>query len=226
MITLLILSSLVFSPHSPAAIDPVFSCAPPSQLRVRAKSCGDNSEYTDAAKACLDRYDAQVSATRARLAKSLEPGLAASAQQGSMKNASGDYSAAVSELKRLATQGEKLHLQLKGYKSEVVLPDEFGQLGPRFQPGFALRTNHCYSDTQKLLGTYTKLMESRSKEVSLIARIAGQLQRRTRKGEGNLSSVLPLLSGGKVSSGAPLGAKPAAKEKASTITGKVKKNPK
>ncbi|HEY8278078.1 MAG TPA: hypothetical protein VIH99_00550 [Bdellovibrionota bacterium] len=215
--------ALLFSSAAQAEIQ----CASASALRPKVKECAQNGIYTEAAHSCVDRYESLIADSRSSLTQALERLALADKQSQAMTSAETAYDAVLDELKELAALGLRLQEAVSAYQQEVVLPEDFASLaGTGFSAKVFLDNNPCYRSTQDLIATYSKLLGSRAKELELTGKIAGQLKRKTLKGEKGLdaSTILPMLSPGSVSSTAP-NVKPVKHppQKQSDITGTKKK---
>jgi len=191
----------------PATSQAAFDCASPALLRQGVKACDGNSSYSDAARICEDRYEAEIAAARTSLAQALTKVSSSDKQAKGLDNAKAGYDTAIARLRELVSLGKKLQAQIDTYKNEVVLPEDFGSVT---QTGFSakvfLDNNPCYKSTQDLLKLYSSLMGSRAQELELTAKIAQALASKAFKGEVSLTpeEIMPLLTNPK----APAGGKP------------------
>lgn len=196
------------------------SCDPPAALQARAKECADNIVYARAAKACLERFDAAVLAAQKTVAESLKGLSAPGRQAAELENAKKTYDSALRTLRGLAARGKILEKQAQGYENEVFFPEDFGHTG--MPASKFLAEQPCYSETQKLVKQYSRLLGLSAQQLEITAQISEELAKKALKGEGGLSGqdLQPLL-GGKTPAPGIKGALPKPKDKGreSTITG-------
>jgi len=204
---------------------PAVTCPNVKEVRKLVKSCGDNSDYSDAARRCLDRYDAAIKKAQAALKVALEKVSSADRQSQSMEHAKAGYQEAIATLKALVASGKALQADVASYKNEVVLPEDFDGIGDTgFDPQVFLDNNSCYKDTQDLIASYSELIGLHAKELEISAKIAEALAAQTFHSETDLKAgaAAPKAAATKGVGAAPSNGKPAENGK-SDITGTEKK---
>jgi hypothetical protein len=169
-----------------------FSCENPIVLRKLVKECNQNFAYSNAAKKCISNFETAVTAARKNLDLILSKISKSEKQSAGLANAKTAYEKAVATLLNLSDRGKILSKQIALYKNEVVLPEDFANIGDTgFSANVFLDNNPCYKDSQDLLSTYEKIMESLSEEVRLTAEISRKMQEKSFSGEQNLENNLP-----------------------------------
>jgi hypothetical protein len=214
-----------------AGAAPALSCAPAAALRSVVKGCESNSAYSDAARLCVEKYEAAIGAARVSLAQALAKFSSVEKQEKALENAKGAYQSAIGSLHSLVALGGKLKAEISGYENEVVLPEDFESVGESgFSPQVFLDNNPCYKSTQDLLAVYAELMGSRAQELGITAKIAESLAEKAFRGEIKLHSddLLPMLGtpaagGSPKEKSAPPGKSGTSRRDQSDITGTERK---
>lgn len=206
-------------------------CYPLTELAEKVRNCGHNQAFAKAANLCLEKIEKETSAQQAILAQAMmlnTAAAAASSQGGRMENNIQNLTAMRATLENLISQARKARQEVVQYSEHFVYAGPVSQdLATRLNLHKILRKFECHRLPLGELVTVVEKIDEKVKELRTSRDSALALEARTAANKKTVdsTSLTQKASGTRTpaSASAPAGGpKPAAKQKASNITGEIK----
>lgn len=212
---------------TPAEAEQPHYCTPPAELKGSIEYCESNFYYAEAADACLKRFDREIQAAQVSLGKSFRKNdkKSAAKQDAKFANNGVNLTQTSASLAVLIADGERLREDLLAYEKALLYP---GNPTPEMIQQYKLdeffATTPCFAGYKEMLVKKRARLEGWIGDLRLANGTARRLDGVTDERQGNLSASAggqKLLKRGLSSSGP----RKRPKQKASTITGEIKKEP-